>query len=192
MCRLVGIAQYSKEQLKEMSFVEIAFEFLKDSKQPVSFQEFMNEVAAALGMTDEEVRGKIAQYYTDLNIDGRFLALGENRWGLRTWYPVDTVEEEVVTTVKPKKKKAKKAVNEDDIDLEELEELEDDLDYDDLDDFEEDTDLLDDEEDFDDIEDDAEDFADENLAEEEEEEEEFELEEEELDDLDESDEEEEV
>ncbi|XJZ27168.1 DNA-directed RNA polymerase subunit delta [Bacillota bacterium Lsc_1132] len=184
----MGIAHYSKEQLQEMSFIEIAFEFLKDSKQPISFNELMNEMAGALGLSNEEVRKKIAQFYTDMNIDGRFLAIGENRWGLRTWYPVDTVEEEVVTTVKPKKKKAKKVLDEDDVDLEELDELEEDLDYDDLDDFDDDTDLLVDEEDFDDLDDDSEDFDDDELVEEEEE---FDLEDEELDDLDEVDEEEE-
>lgn len=177
----MGIAHYSQEQLQEMSFIEIAFEFLKDSKQPVAFNELMNEMAAALKLSDEAVRAKIAQFYTDLNIDGRFLALGENRWGLRTWYPVDTVEEEVVTTVKPKKKKAKKVLDEDESDLGDLDELEDDLEYDDLDDYEDDddTDLLEDEEDFEDIDEDADDFEDDEVIEDEEEE--FDLDEEELD-----------
>lgn len=186
----MGIAHYSKEQLKEMSFIEIAYEYLLDSKQPISFNELMKEMATALELTDEEVRARIAQFYTDLNIDGRFLALGENRWGLRTWYPVDTIEEEVVTSVKPKKKKAKKAVEEDDSDLEDLDELEEDLDYDDLDDFDDDdTDLLEDEDDFDDLDEDADDDFDEDAVEEDEED--FDLEEEELDDIDELEEEDE-
>ncbi|MDP4156871.1 MAG: DNA-directed RNA polymerase subunit delta, partial [Bacillota bacterium] len=134
---------YSNEQLQEMSLIEITFDYLKNSKQPIAFNDLMNEISAALGLTDEEVRAKIAQFYTDLNIDGRFLTLGENRWGLRVWYPVDTQEEEVVSTVKPKKKKAKKVVDEDDADLDDFDDVEDDFDdydEDDIDDFDEDDD----------------------------------------------------
>ncbi|MDP4170123.1 MAG: DNA-directed RNA polymerase subunit delta [Bacillota bacterium] len=142
----MSLKQYSKEQLKELSFIEMAYESLKDRKQAISFNEMMQEIADAVELSDEVVRSRIAQFYTDLNIDGRFLSLGENRWGLRVWYPVDQTEEELVTTVKPKKKKAKKVV--DDEDFEDVEEdIEDDIEYDDLDDFADDEDELADDED---------------------------------------------
>ena len=47
------------------------------------------------------------QFYTDMNIDGRFLAIAENQWGLREWYPVEQIEEETAPTVKVRKKKRK-------------------------------------------------------------------------------------
>jgi DNA-directed RNA polymerase subunit delta len=178
----LSLELYSKEQLKEMSLIEIAYESLKNSKQAVSFNELLNEIAAALELSEEEVRARIAQFYTDLNIDGRFLALGDNRWGLRVWYPVDTVEEEVVTTVKPKKKKAKKAVNQDDVDFEDFEDV--DEDFDDFDDYNDDDDELieDDEDELDDVDEADEEFGDEDPIEDEED---FELEEDVLDeDLD--------
>lgn len=145
----MSLKQYSKEQLQELSLIELAYEYLKNSKQPIAFNDLLNEIATAAGISAEEIRTRLAQFYTDMNIDGRFLALGENRWGLRVWYPVDTVEEEVVTSAKPKKKKAKKVVEEEVDEFEEIEEEE----YDDLDDFDEDDDedVLEDEEDFDDI-----------------------------------------
>ncbi|NHM30119.1 DNA-directed RNA polymerase subunit delta [Neobacillus terrae] len=140
---------YSKEQLQELSFVEMVFQLLKDGKQPIPFNEMIEEIKQACGLTNQEVRSKIAQIYTDLNIDGRFLALGDNRWGLRTWYPVEQFEEEMVPASKPKKKKAKKVVDEDDI--EDFEDLEEDLEYDDLDDFADDEDdVIDDDDEEDD------------------------------------------
>ncbi|WP_040206934.1 DNA-directed RNA polymerase subunit delta [Neobacillus jeddahensis] len=143
----MSLAQYSKEELKELSLIEMAFEYLKTSKQPISFNELVSEIKAAAKISDEEIRTRLAQFYTDMNIDGRFLSLGENRWGLRVWYPVDTAEEEVVTVVKPKKKKAKKVVDEEE--LEDFDAIGEEEDYDDLDDFEDEDDLLDDEEELD-------------------------------------------
>lgn len=173
----MSLELYSKEQLQEMSLIEIAYEYLKNNKQAISFNELMNEIAEARELTDEQVRAIIAQFYTDLNIDGRFLTLGGNRWGLRVWYPVDTIEEEVVIAAKPKKKKAKKVVDEE-VELDDFDEVEED--YDEVDEDE----LFDDEEEesFDEL-DDVEEF---------EEEEDFDLDEEideglgdtELDELD--------
>jgi DNA-directed RNA polymerase subunit delta len=137
----LSLAQYSKEELQELSLIEMAHEYLKNSKQPISFNELVNEITNAVGMSEQEIRSRLAQFYTDINIDGRFLSLGENRWGLRVWYPVDTAEEEVVTAVKPKKKKAKKVVDED-LEIEDFDEL-DEEEYEDLDEYVDEDDLLD-------------------------------------------------
>lgn len=143
----MSLAQYSKEELLELSLIEMAYEYLKDSKQPISFLDLVKEISAAAGISEQEMRSRLSQFYTDINVDGRFLSLGENRWGLRVWYPVDTQEEEVVTVVKPRKKKAKKVVDDEDLDV--YDEI-DDEDYDDIDEFD-DEDLVEDDEDFDDI-----------------------------------------
>jgi DNA-directed RNA polymerase subunit delta len=141
----LSLAQYSKEELQEFSLMEMAFEYLQNSKQPISFGDLLQEIKRAAGISDEEVRTRLAQFYTDINVDGRFLSLGGNRWGLRVWYPVDTAEEEVVAVVKPKKKKAKKVVDEDELeDFDEIDDVEDDFD-----DFDDEDDLLDDEDDVD-------------------------------------------
>ncbi len=142
----MGVQQYSKEELAEMSLIEIAYELLAEKKQAIPFAEIIEELKKILGTSDEEVKAKVAQFYTELNIDGRFLCLSGNQWGLRTWYPVDQVAEEIVNPVKAKKKKKAKKVVEDDIgfddDAEEEVEgfddpedlLDDDLDDEDLDD----------------------------------------------------------
>lgn len=175
----MSLNQFTQEELQEMSLMEIAFEILKEKKQPISFKELMDEITELRGLTEDEVRVRIAQFYTDLNIDGRFMTLGENRWGLRVWYPVDQTEEEHVTAVKPKKKKAKKVVDEDeDLDIEEYDELEEDeLDYDDVDDDfddDDDEDLLEDDDIDEDLEDEDEDLIDDD--------EEFDLDEDDEDD----------
>jgi len=136
------LEQYSQEQLQEMSLVELAYLVLSTKREALSFQQLVNEVAALLNLSEEEVRGRIAQFYTDLNIDGRFVCIGENSWGLRAWYPYDQIEEEMAPVVRPKKKK-KSAEDYDDFDdIDELDE--DDFDYD-LDEYDEEVEVLDDE-----------------------------------------------
>lgn len=194
MCHL-SLQQCSKEQLAEMSLIELAYDLLVEKNEPVFFNDLVAEMAALKGVSKEELAAKIAQFYTDLNVDGRFTSLGENRWGLKIWYPVDQVEEEVVHTDKPKKKKKSKkaaaAVVEgfDELDDEDLE-FDEDLDdlAEDLDDSEDD-DLLDD--DDDDLDDDLLDDVDEeeDLDEDLLKDEEFELDEEDEEDEEEEEEE---
>ncbi|MDL0419752.1 DNA-directed RNA polymerase subunit delta [Caldibacillus thermoamylovorans] len=175
----MSLENLTQEQLQEMSLIEIAYELLYDRKQPMHLNDLVDEVAKLLGATKEEVQANIAQFYTDLNIDGRFLNVGGNIWGYKGWYPVEQYEDDFVPTVRSKKKKAKVDEVEDD-----FEELEEDLvEYEeDLDEFiDEDEDEFVEEDDLEDIDDVFED--DEDIVEEEDEEliidEEFE---EELDD----------
>ena len=169
------------EEVKEMSLIEITYALFKDQKQSVTFGELLTEIKKLTGFTDEDLRSKLSQFYTDLNVDGRFICIGENQWGLRAWYPYDQIEEETTPQVKTKKKKAKKASDDDDLDADEFEELdEEELEFDDLDDYEED-DTEDD--DFDDVEeDDSDDDDDEEFEEDLIEDEEYELDEDEEED----------
>ncbi|ASB86980.1 putative DNA-directed RNA polymerase subunit delta [Bacillus sonorensis] len=149
-CLAMSLKQYSEEQLKEMALVEIAYEIFSDQKKSITFQELTDKISSLLGVRKEEMEDRIVQFYTDLNIDGRFLALSDQTWGLRSWYPYDQLDEETQPTVKAKKKKAKKAV-EDDLDLDEFEEVDEDDIL--LDDVEEDLDLDDEYEDLDEADD---------------------------------------
>ncbi|MBS4178037.1 DNA-directed RNA polymerase subunit delta [Lederbergia citrea] len=130
----------SKEERKQMSFVEVAQHIFDEKREPIAFKDLVDEIASILEISGEELRSRMVQFYTDLNVEGRFLSLGENRWGLREWYPFEQIDEEVFVPAKPKKKKAKKAVAED------IEDLDDeDLDYDE-DDFDDPEELIEDEE----------------------------------------------
>ncbi|EJQ42011.1 DNA-directed RNA polymerase subunit delta [Bacillus wiedmannii] len=175
----MNFKQYSPEELKECSMIEVVHSVLGDKRQATTFNELVREIAQVLGLSQEQVNAKLAQFYTDLNIDGRFINLGENRWGLRSWYPYEQIDEEILPQPKPKKKRK---VEEDGFD----DYIEEDEDFDDAEASEEEVEDLDkvleeedgDDDDLDDLdEDDEDDFAEEELeydeaeAEEEEEEE---------------------
>nr|WP_223155140.1 DNA-directed RNA polymerase subunit delta [Alkalibacillus aidingensis] len=101
-----------------MSMIEIAYEMMKDENKATNFQDIFKFVAEAKGFSEEEKEQYISQLYTDLNIDGRFMSVGANMWGLKYWYPVDQTEEDAfLAEEKPKKKKKKaKAKEEDPVD----------------------------------------------------------------------------
>ncbi|MFS0575907.1 DNA-directed RNA polymerase subunit delta [Sporosarcina sp. 179-K 3D1 HS] len=145
--RLLNIRELTKEQLAEESMIDIVYAILTERHESLTFQQLMDEIRELTGISESEMKAKLQQFYTDLNIDGRFIAIHDNRWGLREWYPVEQIEEETAPVVKVRKKKKKKV-----LDDEEEEELydEDEEEYDELieeDDEIEDDDDLEDEED---------------------------------------------
>lgn len=110
----------TKEQLAEESLIDLAYAILEERKSPLLFADLLKEIQSFNGLSDEALQGYLVQFYTDMNIDGRFLLNHENGWGLRIWYKIETIEEETAPTVKVRKKKSK--LVEDEEELEDLDE----------------------------------------------------------------------
>ena len=143
----LNFREMTTEQLQEESLIDLGFAILEDRKNAMTLPDLFEEIQKLVGYSDEEMAARKPQFYTDMNIDGRFLAIAENQWGLREWYPVEQIEEETAPTVKVRKKKAKIVDDE----LDDLDEIdEDEIIFDE--DFEE---FIDDEEDEDEDEDDV-------------------------------------
>ena len=133
----------------ELSMVEVAHAILEAKNEVLDFNQLLVEIQEYMELSDEALESRMARFYTDLNIDGSFISLGDDRWGLRAWYPIDSIDEEIATSMedeevkKPRKKRKKvNAFGSDDL-----------IDYND--DDPEDEELIDDEElDSDDLDDD--------------------------------------
>lgn len=80
---------------KNMTMIEVAKAVLDKHTDVMHFNDILNEVAAYLELSDEEIEDVMGTFYTDLNTEGSFISLGNNTWGLRAWYPVDSINEEV-------------------------------------------------------------------------------------------------
>lgn len=161
----MSLEKYTQEELAEMSMINLAMEILLEEKKAMDFKEIFEKVAELKGLSEEEKAELIAQFYTDLNIDGRFMTVGSNLWGLKRWYPVDQIEEDLTPAVgkKKKKKKPKKKVEEDFDEIDEEDLLDDDIDEEDFADDEDFDDDYDEEDDVDDLDDDLEDQLDEDM-----------------------------
>ncbi|MBF2490763.1 DNA-directed RNA polymerase subunit delta [Listeria marthii] len=123
----MDLKNLTQEERSELSLIDVAHFILEQRKETILFPELVKEIQAFLGLKDAEIRERLVQFYTDMNIDGNFISLGNNMWGLRAWYPMDAIDEEVQTQTTPKKKRK----SDDDDDDEDEEILDDDVDYDD-------------------------------------------------------------
>lgn len=106
----------------EMSLIDMAYAILKQTNKPFHYRDLMQEVARLKGMTEEQVTEVIARLYTEINIDGRFVCIGGNVWGLKRWYPTDKTTTEKATGGK---KFVRKDMDDDDDFFDEEEEVED-------------------------------------------------------------------
>ena len=117
------LTEFDGQNKNELSMIEVAHAILDQKGEILDFSTLLKEVQDFLNLNSKELTNKTSQFYTDLNIDGSFISLGENRWGLRSWYPIDFIDEEVTQGNEdeaPRRKKRKKAsafvTGEDDID----------------------------------------------------------------------------
>lgn len=75
---------------EQKALVEIAYEIMKD-KKTISLSTLWSSVTKQAGLSKEDADKKIANFYTQLSLDGRFVALGNNKWSLRDRLPYDKV-----------------------------------------------------------------------------------------------------
>jgi len=180
----LNFREMTKEQLAEESLINLAYAILNEKRASVSFNDLLKLIQELVGYSDAEMKSRLLQFYTDINIDGRFLYNQEAGWGLREWFKVEQIEEETAPSVKTQKKKSKAAFDDEDLD-EDVDLDEEDIDFDeDFEEFidEEELDEEDDEKEDIDFDDEELEEIDEEIDEEfiDEEEEEFEEEEEEI------------
>lgn len=125
----MALKDYTEEQLKEISMIDVTFELLVEKNSPEDYSVLIDRVAEIQGLSMDRKLERIAHLYTQMSLDGRFVNLGDNRWALRSWYPFEQTEEEL-SQMMPKRRKAEKEDGFDDEfdEVDEFEDIEDELD----------------------------------------------------------------
>ncbi|MCQ2799157.1 MAG: DNA-directed RNA polymerase subunit delta [Bacilli bacterium] len=73
------------------SMRDCAYDEITTACSALTFADLYARVAAALEMTEEEKKAHIGAFYTDLTLDGRFVALTDNNWDLRERHTYEKV-----------------------------------------------------------------------------------------------------
>lgn len=90
---------------QEMSMLEVAELLIQRKIKPQKFEKIAKEVCEMMGLTDEEFQSKLAQFYSDLTLSGKFVTVGEDKWDLKSrqkyevanydTYDIDFEDEEI-------------------------------------------------------------------------------------------------
>lgn len=91
----MGLDKFKDKNRDELSLMEVARAILEDNGKRMAFADIVNAVQKYLNKSDEEIRERLPQFYTDMNTNGEFISMGENVWALRSWFPYESVDEEV-------------------------------------------------------------------------------------------------
>ena len=66
--------------MTDKSMTDVAFEIMSKKKRAMQFAKLWADVSKATGAD----KTKVAEFYSDLTLDGRFAALKDNKWDLKT------------------------------------------------------------------------------------------------------------
>lgn len=86
----------AKDKVRETAMVDLAYDLLQEKGEAMMYRDIMAEVSKVKGFTKEEIESYIAQLYTEINIDGRFVCVGRNLWGIRSWYPTEQATDSAI------------------------------------------------------------------------------------------------
>jgi DNA-directed RNA polymerase subunit delta len=145
----LAIKDYTKEQISEMSNIDIAREILADNSKEMLFKDLLAELNAVRGT---DLSGDaLATFYADLNSDGTFISLGKQEWGMRSWYAAGAIDEATHDGFDDYEETSKKKSDEDVVGFDEIDEDEDVIDTDDEDEDVEENETTDDGDDDEDV-----------------------------------------
>ncbi|MCL1948316.1 MAG: DNA-directed RNA polymerase subunit delta [Turicibacter sp.] len=69
---------------EEMSMLEVAEQLIQRKIKPQKFDKIAKEVCEIMGISAEEFDERVAQFYTDLTLSGKFVTVGEDKWDLKS------------------------------------------------------------------------------------------------------------
>ena len=120
----MSLKKMSKDELELMSNKDITYLLLEESSKPINTLNLFKKIAKLLELPESTIDSKIADYYTALATDKRFIMLEDGSWDLRSRHTSDKVI------------KITDEDDEEDIEENEEEENEDDIEEDNYDDTE--------------------------------------------------------
>lgn len=71
--------------------VDIAYDLMSKKKKEVLFIKLWEEVSQIKGLSQAQADDLIAQFYTDISLDDRFVHLKDNKWDLRSRHKFEDV-----------------------------------------------------------------------------------------------------
>ena len=87
----MSLKKMSKDELELMSNKDITYLLLEESAKPINTLNLFKKIAKLLELPESAIDSKIADYYTALATDKRFIMLEDGSWDLRSRHTSDKV-----------------------------------------------------------------------------------------------------
>ena len=87
----MSLKTMKKEELELLSNKDIAFMILEESKRKLNTADLFKKIIKLLDLPESVFEKKIADFYTALSTDKRFILLDNGKWDLRTNHTSDKV-----------------------------------------------------------------------------------------------------
>ncbi len=87
----MSIKKMTKDELELLSNKDITNLILEESKKPINTADLFKKIIKLLELPESTFEKKIADYYTALSTDKRFILLEDGTWDLRSRHTSDKV-----------------------------------------------------------------------------------------------------
>ena len=87
----MSIKSMKKEELELMSNKDIAYMIMEESKRKLNTADLFKKIIKLLDLPESVFEKKIADFYTALSTDKRFILLDNGKWDLRSNHTSDKV-----------------------------------------------------------------------------------------------------
>ncbi len=77
------LTDLTKEDLENMSYDDLAYVILSESKKQMKIIDLFNKIGSLVGLSEKEVEDKIADFFEMLTLDKRFIMLDDGSWDLK-------------------------------------------------------------------------------------------------------------
>jgi DNA-directed RNA polymerase subunit delta len=119
----MDIRKMEKDELELLSFTDIAYNIIKQDKEPKTTVVLFKEICDLLGMSEQEYQSLVADFFTSLTTDKRFILLNSVNWDLKENHVVnifvDESEDEYEDNYEDLEESDETKATEDDYDLDE-------------------------------------------------------------------------
>ena len=90
---MVNLKELSTEKIKEMSLIDLCYAYMiEEGIERLNIYDFLDYIKPLRNAGDEEFDTQAAYFYTDLNLDGRFVCVEDGSWKLRDSLLVEDIK----------------------------------------------------------------------------------------------------
>ncbi len=87
----MGIKSLKKEELETLSSKDVAYMVLESSKRKLNTADLFKKVITLMELPEDTFEKKVADFYTSLSTDKRFILLENGKWDLRNNHTSDKI-----------------------------------------------------------------------------------------------------